>query len=137
KYIAKSGSLNVSSHFLVDRDGTIYRLLPDTVFARHVIGLNHCAIGIENVGSGKHPLTKEQLIANEQLVRYLKEKYNIEYLIKHIEYTLFKIISLWKEKDANYQTGKADPGVDFMQKIRESLKDLNLKPAPEKLLSSI
>jgi N-acetyl-anhydromuramyl-L-alanine amidase AmpD len=137
KYIAKSGNLNVSSHFLVDRDGTIYRLLPDTVFARHVIGLNYCAIGIENVGSGRHPLTQEQLIANERLVRHLKEKYQIEYLIGHSEYTLFKNSSLWKEKDANYQTGKADPGADFMQKIRDNLKDLNLKPVPDKLLSSI
>lgn len=57
--------LNVSAHFLVDRDGRIYRLLPETTMARHVIGLNHCAIGIENVGGTDDlPLTKAQLKSN-------------------------------------------------------------------------
>ena len=42
--------LNVSSQFLIDQDGTIYNLMPETTMARHVIGLNHCAIGVENVG---------------------------------------------------------------------------------------
>ena len=50
--------LNVSAHFIVDRDGTIYRLMPERYMARHVIGLNHCAIGIENVGgTDETPLT--------------------------------------------------------------------------------
>jgi len=59
-------------HYLIDRDGTIFQQLPDTVFARHVIGLNHCTIGVENVGGGKDPLTKAQLKAKEQLIRYLE-----------------------------------------------------------------
>ena len=66
--------LNVSSHFLVDRDGTIYQLMPETWMARHVIGLNHYAIGIENIGGidGKDDLTDEQAKANAFLVCYLK-----------------------------------------------------------------
>ncbi len=35
---------------MVDRDGTRYRLMPETYMARHVIGLNYYSIGIENVG---------------------------------------------------------------------------------------
>ena len=67
--------LNVSSQFMVDRDGTIYQLLPETTMARHVIGLNHCAIGVENVGGTEDlPLTKAQLKSNIWLVRHLKEK---------------------------------------------------------------
>jgi N-acetyl-anhydromuramyl-L-alanine amidase AmpD len=104
--------------------------MPDTLFARHVIGLNYCAIGVENVGSEKHPLTRAQLIANEQLIRYLKGKYPIEYVIGHYEYTQFAGTPLWKEKDANYRTRKIDPGKDFMKGIRERIKDLNLKGAP-------
>src|SRR5678816_2300793 len=42
--LRKGGEVNVSAHFLVDRDGTIYRLLPETTMARHCIGLNHVAI---------------------------------------------------------------------------------------------
>lgn len=132
KAIAGASNLNVSSQFLIDRDGTIYRLMPEDYFARHVIGLNYCAIGVENVGSNEFPLTDAQLLANEQLVRYLTNKYQIKHLIGHYEYLLFKNSGLWKEKDPNYQTGKNDPGVSFMQKIRSKVKDLNFAPLPIK-----
>jgi hypothetical protein len=132
KGIQHAGMLNVSSQYLVDRDGTIFQLLPDTVFARHVIGLNYCAIGVENVGSGREPLTDAQLEANVQLIRYLKSKYPIEYVIGHYEYKDFIGTPLWKEKDPNYLTQKTDPGVDFMERIRARIKDLHIKGAPEK-----
>lgn len=131
KDIASVSSLNTSSQFLIDRDGTIYRLMPENYFARHVIGLNYCAIGVENVGSRDFPLTPEQLAANEALVRYLTAKYPIKYLIGHYEYSRFKNTPLWKETNPNYLTGKDDPGKDFMEKVREDLKDLNLKGAPQ------
>lgn len=130
KDIAAVSSLNTSSQFLIDRDGSIYRLMPENYFARHVIGLNYCAIGVENVGSADFPLTDAQLKANEQLVRYLHQKYNIEYLIGHYEYSKFKGTALWKETNPNYLTGKNDPGADFMKKIRKDLKDLSLKGVP-------
>ncbi len=53
KEISKGGALNVCAHFLIDQDGTVYQLLPPLYFARHVIGLNYYAIGIENVGGLK------------------------------------------------------------------------------------
>lgn len=130
KGIAGASPLNVSSQYVVDRDGTIYRLMPDSTFARHVIGLNYCAIGVENIGGDDSPLTAAQLKANEDLVRYLKSKYDIQYVIGHFEYLLFKDTPLWKETDPNYQTVKTDPGIDFMEKIRSNLKDLGLKPLP-------
>lgn len=127
--IAGASSLNVAAQFLVDRDGTIFRQLPETAFARHVIGLNHCAIGVENVGSGKMPLTKKQLEANEDLIRYLKKKYDIQYVIGHHEYKTFIGHELWKETDPNYLTSKSDPGDEFMRKIRERIKDLGIRGA--------
>ena len=124
--------LNVSSQFMVDRDGTIYRLMPETTMARHVIGLNHCAIGVENVGGDKdQPLTKAQLKSNTWLVRYLADKYAIEYLIGHYEYTLFENHPLWLEKDDGYRTKKTDPGVVFMENVRKSVSDLNFKELPK------
>ncbi|SNR46903.1 N-acetylmuramoyl-L-alanine amidase [Maribacter sedimenticola] len=123
--------LNVSSQFMVDRDGTIYQLLPETIMARHVIGLNHCAIGIENVGgTNELPLTKAQLKANIWLVGYLKKKYDIDYLIGHYEYTRFENHPLWLEKDEGYRTIKTDPGEDFMKKVRRAVRDLDFKPLP-------
>ena len=92
-----ASNLNVSSQFLIDRDGTIFRLLPETTFARHVIGLNYLAIGIENIGSDNMPLTKAQLEANEKLIRYLKRKYPIDYVIGHHEYQRFQKTELWNK----------------------------------------
>ncbi len=66
--IAGAGALNVSSQFLIDTDGVIYRLMPENYMARHVIGLNHCAIGVENVGGTEEvPLTDAQLESNAWL----------------------------------------------------------------------
>ena len=132
--ITTAGALNVSAHFLVDRDGTIYRLMPETTMARHVIGLNHCAIGIENVGGTQNtPLTKKQLKANVELIRYLKKKYpNIDYLIGHFEYTRFEEHPLWLEIDDGYRTEKTDPGADFMERIRSRTSQANWNPLPEK-----
>lgn len=48
--IDRGGAVNVSAHFMVDRDGTIHQLMPLDSMARHVIGLNYNSIGIENVG---------------------------------------------------------------------------------------
>jgi len=121
--------LNVSIHFLVDRDGKIYRLMPEILMARHVIGLNWCALGIENVGDGnKFPLTKAQLKANIWLVKYLKKKYaSLEYLIGHHEYTTFQNTIFWKENNPNYRTDKNDPSDEFMRKLRSGVKNLKLK----------
>ena len=131
--IGSASNLNVSTQFLVDRDGTIYQLLPDNAFARHVIGLNSNAIGVENVGGKEAPLTKEQLEANEALVRHLTKKYDIEYLIGHYEYQEFEGHPLWKETDSGYRTEKIDPGESFMKEIRENLKDLDLKGPPSRV----
>ncbi|MEM6842035.1 MAG: N-acetylmuramoyl-L-alanine amidase [Bacteroidota bacterium] len=129
--IGNASPLNVSVPYLVDRDGKVYQLMPDTLFARHVIGLNHCAIGIENVGDGNnHPLTEAQLQANEKLIRSLVKKYNIRYVIGHHEYQQFVGHPLWKEKDPNYLTEKNDPGDEFMQQLRNQLSDLELAPLP-------
>ncbi|MGO4707832.1 peptidoglycan recognition family protein [Chryseobacterium sp. 2TAF14] len=128
--LKKQSTLNVSSQYIIDRDGTIYQLMEPTRFARHTIGLNYCAIGIENIGSKKQPLTEKQVEANAQLVRYLTKKYKIEYLIGHSEYGAFRNSKLWKESDPKYFTGKEDPGKDFMKKVRVLIDDLNLKDKP-------
>ena len=123
-------ALNVGSQFLIDRDGKIYQLMPDNYLARHAIGLNYCAIGVENIGSDKNPLTEEQVIANASLVRHLAKKYKIEYLIGHSEYTTFRNTAFWKESDPKYITYKSDPGKKFMEGVRALTKDLNLKSNP-------
>ena len=127
KDISNAGALNVSSQFLIDRDGTIYRLLPETRIARHCIGLNHISIGIENVGDGKkYPLTKAQIDANITLIRYLKENYPISHLIGHHEHNRMRSHPYFQELDPKYKTYKSDPGDKNMTLIRDGLKDLEL-----------
>ncbi len=131
--IKNMSPLNVSSHFLIDQDGTIYRLMPETMMGRHVIGLNHCAIGVENVGGTEDtPLTEEQLKSNIWLVKYLAKKYDIEYVIGHYEYSNFEGHELWLEKDNGYRTKKTDPGEKFMGDVRKATKNLNFKQVPLK-----
>lgn len=129
-YNKNQSPLNVSAHYLIDKNGDVYQLISDTIFARHTIGLNYCAIGVENVGGDKEPLTRAQVVSNAKLVRYLKEKYPIEYVIGHSEYSKFRKTKWWKETNPNYYTGKSDPGIDFLQKVRAMIKDLNLKYEP-------
>jgi beta-N-acetylhexosaminidase len=135
KDIAAASALNVSAHFLVDRDGTIYQLMPDNWMARHVIGLNYSSIGVENVGgeaNKKEDLTPAQIEANIKLVKYLRQKYpSIEYLIGHLEYRKMENSPLWLERDAGYRTQKADPGQKFMQAVRQGVKRLNLRGTNE------
>ncbi len=121
--IVRGGAVNVSSQYLVDRDGTIYHLVPDTLMARHVIGLNRIAIGIENVGGGPYPpLTLRQLEADRWLVQHLTARYSgIKYLIGHCEYGRFRHTPLWEERDSTYLTPKTDPGADFMARLRQAL----------------
>lgn len=123
------GALNVCSQFLVDRDGTIFRLTPETMLDRHAIGYNWCAIGIENVGGvdRKEDLTPEQLLANVLLIRYLREKYpTVRYVWGHYQQTVAKDSGLFKEKVEGYFHGKVDPGPKFMKALRKQLKDTGL-----------
>jgi N-acetylmuramoyl-L-alanine amidase len=52
------------AHFVVDRDGTIYQLVPLDVMCRHTVGLNWAAIGIEHVG-----LSDAQVLADRVQMR--------------------------------------------------------------------
>ncbi len=135
--VAQNGALNVGVQYVVDRDGTIYRLYPENVMSRHVIGLNHVAIGIENVGNAdldsdeagdKLPLTQEQLTANEKLIRYLGKSYaTLRYMIGHMEYRELEnrkhpAHHLFHEDVASYRTEKQDPGPKFMEALRKRLR---------------
>ena len=127
KQLARGGAVNVSAHFLVDRDGTIFRLQPETRFARHCIGLNHIAIGIENVGDGaKWPLTAAQVAANAALVRDLASRFPITHLLGHHEVMKFRAHPYFVELDPTYGNDKGDPGAAFMARVRERVADLTL-----------
>jgi hypothetical protein len=119
------GDVNVSIHFVVDRDGTVYQLLPLDRMARHVIGFNYTALGIENVSPSPAKLTDAQVAADAELISYLAAQFpSIRYLIGHHEYreTGRPHFALWRELDTRYQpTQKTDPGPKFMAALRDLL----------------
>ena len=119
------GTVNVSSQFLVDRDGTIYQLMPDNKLARHVIGYNWCAIGIENVGgvNNVENLTYEQLKSNIELIRYLRNKYpKIRYIFGHYQQIIARESGLYIEHVKGYSSSKSDPGPTFMKSLYDNLQ---------------
>jgi len=132
-----AGAVNVSAHFIVDRAGVCWRLLPDTRVARHVIGMNHCAIGVENAadgplgGSTKAGLTQAQVDRNVALVRLLVERHpTITWLLGHHEYRRMEGTPEFAERDASYRTTKRDPGDAFMAAVRGEVAGLGLKAPP-------
>ncbi len=129
--VSRAGQVNVSAHFVVDRDGTIYRLMPETRMARHTIGLNHISIGIENVGDlKKHPLTQAQVRANIELVRALAKRFPITHVIGHHEYRRMEGHPYFRERDRKYRTTKVDPGPAFMRRVRAGLAGTGLLGPP-------
>ena len=67
------------AHFVIDRDGTIYQLVPLTTICRHTVGLNWTAIGIEHVGTSDAQILGDprQLAASLQLTLWLAHRYGI------------------------------------------------------------
>ena len=70
----------VCSHFVVDTDGTIYRLVPTTTICRHTVGLNWTAIGIEHVGTSDRQILANpaQLAASLRLTLWLMSRFGIQ-----------------------------------------------------------
>ncbi|MDP2313178.1 MAG: peptidoglycan recognition family protein [Pseudomonadota bacterium] len=130
--LADAGALNVGAHYLVDRDGTIQRLFPEDRIVRHTIGLNHVAIGVENVGGGADwPLTPAQVDANAALVRWIASRQPITHLLGHLEYRRMEATPLFEERDPTYRTSKPDPGADFMAAVRAKVADVGLAEPPK------
>lgn len=82
----------VSAHYLIGRDGTIYRLVKDKDIAWHAgvskmpdgrTNINDFSIGIEVVNTKEGKFSKEEYEALNSLIKDLKEKYGIKYVLGH------------------------------------------------------
>ena len=65
----------VSAHFLVDRDGTVYQMVPLDRMAWAEMDFNNRAISIEHVGYTGQRLTKRQLRASLELLIWLHRQF--------------------------------------------------------------
>ena len=70
----------VCAHFVIDKDGTIYQLVPLTTMCRHTVGLNYTAIGIEHVGTSDREILSNprQLQASLALTLWLMQQKGIQ-----------------------------------------------------------
>lgn len=136
KGLQEHQKVNLSTHFVIDRDGTIFRLFDESLVGRHTIGLNHLSIGVENVGGlQSHPLTDAQVEANAALIRWLRTRFpTITHVIGHHEYRSMEGHPYFDEVVASFRTVKIDPGPVFMAKVRARIRDLDLSGPPDPAL---
>lgn len=71
-------------HFLVRKDGNVYRLRPEEYIGAHAYGSNYNSIGICAEGNFENEIMSEaQKNSLIELVSYLKGKYGISKVLKH------------------------------------------------------
>ena len=116
----------VCSHFVIDRDGRIFQLVPLSLICRHTVGLNDVAIGIEHVGNSDPEVmdNPNQLEASLRLSAWLRCRYGITIgnVIGHAEslsspYHHEKVPSLQRQTHSDFQP-------DTMMSYREQLRGL-------------
>ena len=82
----------VSSHYVIARDGCIYRLTDESNVAFHAgksklpngkSNINSTSIGIEILTSFEESPTDLQITALVKLVKALKKRYPIEFILRH------------------------------------------------------
>jgi N-acetylmuramoyl-L-alanine amidase-like protein len=68
------------AHFIIDRHGTIYQLVPLGTRCRHTVGLNYTAFGIEHVGTSDGMILgdRRQIRASYRLTLWLMARFHIQ-----------------------------------------------------------
>jgi N-acetylmuramoyl-L-alanine amidase len=122
----------VSIHYLVDRDGTVVRMVPEDQIANHVYGYNPKSVGIEliNNGNGQDPFPPKQVHALELLLGDLLSRYSLgpENVVAHAD--LEKRHYFCGKVDAGPR--RLDPGSNFpWQEVRTYL-NLPCRQNPQK-----
>ncbi len=97
--------INVSPHYIIDRSGTIYRLVSDQEIAYHAgssrlpdgtTEVNKVSIGIELINTENGPPTEEQYVALARLITCLKGKYPVKYVLGHSDIAPRRKTDPWK-----------------------------------------
>lgn len=118
----------VSSHYLIQRDGTIYEMVPPSEKAWHAgasimpepdnrLGVNDFSIGIELVGGDFTPFTNAQYDSLCKLCQELIDEYTITSIVGHEDIAGKRAIKKGIRKDC-----KVDPGPYFeWRRLQEML----------------
>lgn len=132
-YEGKPGHLSV--HYVVDKDGTVYELIPPDRKARGTYGVNHVAISIDLVGAGEMEVlhNKKQMDVSFALVKWLMNKFKIRKDKVLAHYEVAKGKAMVPEYTDYYDTKYPDsyppgsqgrgPGKAYMAKLRYYLSE--------------
>jgi N-acetyl-anhydromuramyl-L-alanine amidase AmpD len=83
---------SVSAHYLIGREGVIYRLVDEKNVAYHAgksslpdgrTAVNSCSLGIEMVCSFTEPITEHQMESLVKLTKDIQSRYKINYILRH------------------------------------------------------
>lgn len=90
--IKQFSTYKVSAHYVIGRDGKIYQLVAEKDVSYHAgksslpdgrKNVNSCSIGIEIMTSYKESPTEQQMQALLLLVKKIKSKHQITYVLRH------------------------------------------------------
>jgi N-acetyl-anhydromuramyl-L-alanine amidase AmpD len=109
----------VSAHYLILRDGTIYNLVPEDKKAWHAgasqmpkpdlrEGVNDFSIGIELVGAENQNFTDEQYMSLKDLIKDIKQRNQITTILGHQDIAGIDSVKAGIRDDI-----KIDPGKNF------------------------
>jgi N-acetyl-anhydromuramyl-L-alanine amidase AmpD len=82
----------VSAHYVIGREGEIYRLVDEKNVAYHAgksslpdgrTAVNSCSLGIEMVCSFTEPINEQQMDALVELTKNIQSRYKIKYVLRH------------------------------------------------------
>ena len=90
--IKQFSTYGVSAHYVIGRDGKIYQLVDEKDNSYHAgksslpdgtTNVNSCSIGIELMTSYTESPTEEQNKALLNLIKNIKKRYSIKYVLRH------------------------------------------------------
>jgi len=97
--------INVSPHYIIDRKGTIYRLVIDNDVAYHAgrsslpdgtTNVNAVSIGIELINTPATPPDSLQYASLVRLVKCLRERYPVKFILGHSDIAPGRKSDPWK-----------------------------------------
>jgi len=108
---------DVSSHYVIDRNGKIYNLVPEEKKAWHAgvskmpepdnrSGVNDFSIGIELIGNEESPFSQKQYSSLNFLLDDIKKRRKIKFIVGHQHIATQELVDLGLRKDVKWDPGK-------------------------------
>ena len=128
----------VSAHYIIERSGKIDRLVKESNTAYHAGrsqipnwhgSVNACSIGIEIINSVMDTPTNEQMQALRLLVKNIKKRYKISYILRHSDIAPGRKTDPWNLNWGMFiKSLSSERPIFFNQKASEPLKFPRLTP---------